>query len=274
MSDNGQNRKRILLSVAYDGTAYSGFQAQKDPAIMTIAGTLDHAIRELTGEPVCIEGASRTDAGVHARGNLAVFDTESRIPPDKFAFALNTRLPGDIRVQYSREVRPDFHPRFLETCKTYEYHILNAHMEMPTKRLYETWYPWALDTAKMNQAASFLVGEHDFASFCSIYTQAKTTIRTVLEAKVMSTDTVMPREITIQVTGTGFLYNMVRIIAGTLLEVGRGRIAPEEIPGILAARDRTKAGPTAPACGLILAYYGIPADWHFFEKPDKITVDM
>ena len=274
MSENEQNLKRVLLCVAYDGTGYSGFQAQKDPSIPTIAGALDDAIREVTHEEISIEGASRTDAGVHARGNLAVFDTSSRIPPEKFAFALNTRLPRDIRVQYSREVRSDFHPRFMETCKTYEYHILNASMEMPTGRLYQTWYPWVLDTERMEKAASYLIGEHDFASFCSIYTQARTTIRTVLAVKVLCTGETMPRKITIQVTGTGFLYNMVRIIAGTLLEVGRGRIAPEKIPEILAARDRTKAGPTAPACGLILDCYGIPSDWRFFENPDNITVDM
>lgn len=252
--------RRILLTVAYDGTGYSGFQAQKsgDP---TIEGELNEALRSLTGEEIAVSGASRTDAGVHALCNQAVFDTDSRIPGEKFAPALNVRLPGAIRVMASREVEADFHPRFVNTVKTYEYRIYNARIPSPLRRLYTHFSYTPFDVDKMRAAADHLRGEHDFRSFCSVYTQARTTVRTitaieVTEEKLPADAQGMPRrEIVIRVSGTGFLYNMVRIIAGTLMEVGRGAIDPGEIPGILAACDRSAAGPTAPACGLTLVDY-------------------
>lgn len=262
--------RRVLLKVAYDGTRYAGFARQ--PGQETIEGILDQTISELTGEQIRVIGASRTDAGVHALCNIAVFDTESRIPPEKFSYALNRRLPSRIRIQDSFEVAADFHPRHCSTVKTYEYHIYNAEFEDPLKRMYSfhTWCP--LDVEAMDRAGQVLVGEHDFKSFCSIYTQAETTVRTILSLHVTAEpaltacaagqNVITPRDITIRVQGTGFLYNMVRIIAGTLIEVGRGARKPEEVAGILQARDRRAAGPTAPAAGLILVSYQFLEDPH------------
>ena len=280
--------KRILLTVAYDGTGYSGFQAQKS-GVPTIERELNRALTELTGVDTEVSGASRTDAGVHALCNLTVFDTESRIPPEKFANALNVRLPEQICVQNSREVPADFHPRFCDTVKTYDYVIYNAPFPSPRKKRYTHYSYTPFDVEKMREAAQYLVGEHDFKSFCSIHTQAQTTTRTITEIEVIErpceaeqtaervaamippfdmdndsgTDpgparrTVSPREIVIRVSGTGFLYNMVRIIAGTLMEAGRGALAPEQIKVILNACDRSKAGPTAPPEGLTLVRYRI-----------------
>ena len=193
-------------------------------------------------------GASRTDAGVHACGNVAVFDTESRIPGDKFSFALNQRLPEDIRIQESCEVDADFHPRYADTVKTYEYNILNRRFELPSKRLYAAFCYYPMDIERMNQAAAYLVGEHDFKSFCSAGAQVQTTVRMIYAVNVTKDDDMVH----IRITGNGFLYNMVRIIAGTLMQVGTGLMEPEQVKEILEARDRSKAGPTAVAKGLTL----------------------
>lgn len=241
-----KEKRRICLTVAYDGTAYHGFQVQKNAK--TVESELNRAISELTGEEVQVIGASRTDAGVHALCNLAVFDTSFRIDAEKFSYALNQRLPEDIRVRASEEVAADFHPRRCESRKTYEYHILNAAFPNPVKRLYSHFTYTPLDVGKMRQAAAYLVGEHDFASFCSAGSQAETTVRRIYDLTVERNG----EEIVIRVAGSGFLYNMVRIIAGTLMEAGYGRMAPEKMGEILAAKDRTAAGPTAPACGLVL----------------------
>ena len=287
--------KRILLVAAYDGTGYAGYQAQKS-GVPTIEGELNRALTELTGETVEVIGASRTDAGVHAYCNLAVFDTDSRIPPEKFAHAVNVRLPEQICVPVSMEVPGDFHPRHCSTVKTYEYRIYNAQMPDPMRRLYTYFSRYRFDVDAMREAAAGLVGVHDFKSFCSINSSAKTTVREVLSIRIEEipcrtsyntcllpkpADTLtestgntgitgntentcnsgntdnMPREIVIRVSGRGFLYNMVRIIAGTLMEVGRGFRKPEDIPSILEACDRRAAGPTAPACGLTLARFQV-----------------
>lgn len=256
--------KRIMLTVAYDGTGYAGFQRQKlDPH--TIEGELDRALRALTGEEIEVIGASRTDAGVHARANIAVFDTDSSIPADKLCRAVNRFLPDSIRVQKSCEVPQDFHPRHCSAVKTYEYTIYNAETPDPVRRLYSCYSFGRFDTARMQEAAQYLAGTHDFTSFCSLYSQAETRVRTILEIGVETGAERLPREIVIRVRGTGFLYHMVRIIAGTLMEVGRGRLAPEEMAEILEARDRRKAGPTAPACGLVLA------DFEFADgNPERV----
>ena len=199
-------------------------------------------------EDIKVIGASRTDAGVHACGNVAVFDTESRIPGDKFSFALNQRLPEDIRIQESCEVDADFHPRYADTVKTYEYNILNRRFELPSKRLYAAFCYYPMDIERMNQAAAYLVGEHDFKSFCSAGAQVQTTVRTIYAVNVTKEDDMVH----IRITGNGFLYNMVRIIAGTLMQVGTGLMEPEQVKEILEARDRSKAGPTAVAKGLTL----------------------
>ena len=238
--------KRVKLVVAYDGTNYHGWQVQDNG--ITIEGVLNRTISELVQEDIKVIGASRTDAGVHACGNVAVFDTESRIPGDKFSFALNQRLPEDIRIQESCEVDADFHPRYADTVKTYEYNILNRRFELPTKRLYAAFCYYPMDIERMNQAAAYLVGEHDFKSFCSAGAQVQTTVRTIYAVNVTKEDDMVH----IRITGNGFLYNMVRIIAGTLMQVGTGLMEPEQVKEILEARDRSKAGPTAVAKGLTL----------------------
>lgn len=246
MGKDSIEKKRIKLTVAYDGTGYCGFQEQKNGK--TIEGELNRVLQELTGEQIQVIGASRTDAGVHGLCNVAVFDTKSRIPGEKFSYALNQRLPEDIRIRRSEEVPVDFHPRRCESRKTYEYHILNCEFPNPVKRLYTYFTYVPLDVGKMQQAGSYLVGEHDFSSFCSAGSRAESKVRTVYGLSVEQDG----EEIVIRITGNGFLYNMVRIIAGTLLEAGAGKIVPEKVQTILEAKDRTAAGPTAPACGLIL----------------------
>ncbi|HAS21210.1 MAG TPA: tRNA pseudouridine(38-40) synthase TruA [Lachnospiraceae bacterium] len=276
--------KRVLLVTAYDGTDFAGFQAQKS-GVRTVEGVLNQALGSLTGERIEVIGASRTDAGVHALCNLAVFDTDSRIPGDKFAAALNTRLPEDVKIQESFEVDPDFHPRHCMTIKTYEYRIYNAPFPSPVYGRNCCYSYTPFDTERMRRAADCLTGTHDFKSFCSVYSQALTTVRTITGISVTEEllkdpagirgcfygsrgedraaagknrrSLLMPRIISIRVSGTGFLYNMVRIIAGTLMEAGRGAIRPEDMPSILAACDRRAAGPTAPARGLTLVSYRI-----------------
>lgn len=246
--------RRIFLEIAYDGTNYSGWQVQNNA--VSVQETIDKALSEWLSEEIHTIGASRTDAGVHARGNVAVFDTNSQIPADKFAFGLNSRLPGDICIQESFEVPMEFHPRFTETVKTYEYKILNRKFPDPTRRNDSLFYYGRLDVDSMNEAASYLVGPHDFKSFCAVNHDAKTTVRTIYSAVVDKEEDM----ITFQITGNGFLYNMVRIIAGTLIEVGKGKIKPESIKKIMEARDRQKAGPTAPAHGLTLVEIEYP-EW-------------
>lgn len=288
--------RRIMLRVAYDGTEYCGWQRQ--PNGVTVEGVLNSALRALLQEDIELIGASRTDAGVHARGNVCVFDTKSRIPAEKFAYALNPRLPGDIVIQESREVAADFHPRHCDCNKTYEYRIYNAIFPDPLLRRSTHFLYRPLDVEAMRQAAGYLVGEHDFKSFCSVNTQVKETVRKVNFLEVLETpvedgkafwaadngaETVLgsgnhaaeessrteesgaahgsffmplgkmpPRMITIRINGNGFLYNMVRIIAGTLIEAGYHWRSPESVMETLAACDRQMAGATAPACGLTL----------------------
>lgn len=239
--------KRIKLTVAYDGTAYCGWQLQ--PNGVTIEEILNKTLSDLLKEPVCVIGASRTDSGVHALGNVAVFDTESRIPGDKICFAVNQKLPEDIRVLRSEEVPADWHPRKQNCVKTYEYKILNCRIDVPTRRLYAHFCYYPLDVDKMQKAASYLLGEHDFISFCSARHQAEETVRTLYNINLeKGSDDI----ITIRLSGSGFLYNMVRIIAGTLMKVGMGVYPPEHVKEILEARDRQEAGQTAPARGLTL----------------------
>ena len=239
-------KKRIKLVVAYDGTAYHGWQVQ--PNAVTVEGVLNEKLTELLGEEITVTGASRTDAGVHSLGNVAVFDTETRVPADKISYALNQRLPEDIVVQDSAEVASDFHPRFCDSKKTYEYRILNRRFPIPTLRRDTYFYYRPLDVAAMQKAAEYLVGEHDFKSFCTVGAQVDTTVRTLYALTVTRDEDV----IKIRVTGNGFLYNMVRILAGTLISVGIHEREPEDMMRILAACDRTAAGPTAPACGLTM----------------------
>lgn len=241
--------KRVMLTVAYDGTNYHGWQVQ--PNGETIEGVLNRCLSELLQEKIEVIGASRTDSGVHALCNIAVFDTDTSIPPEKIAYALNARLPEDIKVQASKEVAASFHPRRCESRKTYEYRIYNAPFPMPTQRLYTHFSYTPFDIMRMQEAATYLIGTHDFKSFCSADAQAEDTVRQIENVEIRKID----NQIIIRVVGRGFLYNMVRIIAGTLMEIGRGNMPAQEMERILRAKDRNAAGPTAPACGLTLVKY-------------------
>ena len=238
--------KRVRMIISYDGTAYCGWQIQNNG--ITVEEIINRELTNLLGEEIAVIGASRTDSGVHALGNVAVFDTETKIPPEKISFALNQRLPEDIRIQKSEEVNANFHPRYCDSIKTYEYRILNRKFPDPLNRLYTHFVYMPLDVEKMKAAAAYLVGEHDFASFCSAKSQVKTTVRTVYTLEVSKMDDI----IKIRISGNGFLYNMVRIIVGTLLKVGLGVYLPEHVEEILEAKDRNCAGPKAPARGLTL----------------------
>ncbi len=247
---DAENRtKRVRLTVAYDGTNYHGWQLQNNG--ITIESELNRCLTELLGESITVIGASRTDAGVHALGNVAVFDTNNRMPAEKISYALNGRLPEDIRIQKSEEVAPDWHPRHVESRKIYEYRIYRGEFPMPVKRLYSLFTYHKLDVDRMREAAKYLEGEHDFKSFCQVGAQVETTVRTIYKVRV----TEEGRDIVIHVSGNGFLYNMVRIIVGTLLEVGQGKRDVQDMQTILEARDRKAAGPTAPAHGLMLYRY-------------------
>lgn len=243
------DRKRVRLTVSYDGTAYHGWQVQNNG--ITIESELNRCLSELLQEPIQVIGASRTDAGVHALGNVAVFDTMSRMPADKISYALNQRLPEDIRIQRSEEVDLQWHPRHCESRKTYEYRICRNEFPIPVKRLYSLFTYRDLDVDQMREAAAYLVGEHDFKSFCQTGAQVESTVRRIYELTLEE----QGQDLVIRVCGNGFLYNMVRIIVGTLLEVGEGRRQPEDMAGVLERRDRKFAGPTAPAHGLILVKY-------------------
>ena len=238
--------KRIRLKVAYDGTNYCGWQVQ--PNEVTVEGVLNKTLSELLDEEIEVVGASRTDSGVHAEGNYCIFDSDTKIPAEKIAYALNQRLPEDISIVKSEEVDSDWHPRYQESVKTYEYRIVNREMPDPVRRLYTYFTYSKLDVSAMQKAAKYLVGEHDFASFCSAGSQVDSTVRAVLSLDVTQNGD----EIVVTITGNGFLYNMVRIIVGTLLEVGEGKLTPEDMKGILEAKDREKAGKTAVARGLKL----------------------
>ena len=239
--------KRIRLKIAYDGTNYCGWQIQ--PNEVTVEGVINETLSELLDEKVQVIGASRTDSGVHADGNYCVFDSDTNIPAEKIAYALNQRLPEDISVIKSDEVDADWHPRYQDSTKTYEYRIVNREMPDPIRRIYAYFTYSKLDVSAMKEAAKYLVGEHDFASFCSAGAQVESTVRTIYSLDIAQNDD----EILIKVQGNGFLYNMVRIIAGTLLEVGEGKIKPSDMAIILESKDRERAGKTAVARGLKLA---------------------
>ena len=237
---------RVKLVVAYEGTNYCGWQIQ--PNGITIEQVLNETLSSLLGEEITVTGASRTDAGVHSLGNVAVFETHTKMPAEKISFALNRRLPEDIVVQESCQVPEDFHPRFSKSRKTYEYRILNCRFRQPLERRTSYFYHYPLNVSAMQKAAAYLVGEHDFTSFASVHAQTNTYVRTIYALDVVREGDM----IRIRVQGNGFLYNMVRIIAGTLIQVGAGIKKPEDMESILAGKDRELAGPTAPAHGLTM----------------------
>lgn len=241
--------KRVHMIVAYDGTNYCGWQVQKTGK--TIEGELNRCLTNLFGEEITVIGASRTDSGVHALCNEAVFDVSARMPGDKVSYALNQRLPEDIRVIESKEVAEDYHPRKQSTIKTYQYRIATGEVELPTERLYTLFLRRKLNVELMDEAAQYLKGTHDFKSFCNTHAVVESTVRTITDISVSKIE----NKVVIEVSGTGFLYNMVRIIAGSLIEVGIGRFKPEKVKEMLAAQDREAAGPTAPPQGLFLYKY-------------------
>ena len=238
--------KRIMLTISYDGTNYCGWQRQKNGD--TVQGELEKACTKLFKTPIESTGASRTDAGVHALGQRAVIDVETTIPTEKVPLALNPLLPDDIVVTKAEDVDFEFNPRFKAKEKTYEYRIYNAPFRNPIYRHMSEYVREKLDVEKMQTAAGYFVGEHDFKGFCSAGGSAKTTVRTIYSAEVEQKENF----IVIRVRGNGFLYNMVRIIAGTLIYVGIGKIDPLKMGEIIESGDRTKAGKTAGPSGLTL----------------------
>lgn len=252
--ENGEHEKmkRVKLIVSYDGTNYCGWQIQ--PNGVTIEEMLNRHLSDLLQEPIKVIGASRTDSGVHALGNVAVFDTNARMPAEKISYAMNTRLPADIRIIDSEEVAPDFHPRKCHTVKTYEYCIYNRRFPDPTKRLYSYFTYYKLDIEAMRKAASYLVGTHDFKSLSTWKEEVPDTVRTIYSIDITKEEHL----IRIRIRGNGFLYNMVRIIAGTLMQAGQGIIQPQDMEKILEAKDRNAGGPTARPEGLTLVSIEYP----------------
>ena len=244
--DHSVEQKRILLTVSYDGTAYVGWQYQDNGP--SIQDELEKALQKALGQFIRVTGASRTDAGVHALGQRAHFDVCSSIPPEKYPFVLNRYLPEDIRVTAARQVPEDFHARFMAAGKLYTYRIHNASHASAILRHCTAHVPVTLDVEAMRRCGQALLGTHDFAAFAAAGGQAKTTVRTLDFFDVRREDT----EITIRVHGNGFLYNMVRIIAGTLIDVGHGKLSEDCVARALESKNRLDLGVTAPACGLEL----------------------
>lgn len=250
-----EGKHRVLLTVSYDGTNYAGWQRQQNA--LAVQQVLEEALSALTGETVTVTGSSRTDAGVHALGQMVHFDTASRIPADKYPFALNTCLPADIRVLAGRTVSPCFHARFDAKGKKYVYRIHNARHASALQRNLCAHVPQPLDLGRMQTALPALLGTHDFAAFQAAGGTAKTTVRTIYDALLEKNG----EDITLTIRGNAFLYNMVRIIAGTLMEIGMGRLETDAFARAIETGDRLKLGITAPAAGLELSevYYDDPA---------------
>lgn len=237
---------RFKLILAYDGTNYHGFQKQHNG--LTIQEVLEKAIQSIVQQPVEVIGAGRTDTGVHARGQCCVFDAETSIPVYNLIKAINSKLPQDIVLRDLETVSEDFHPRYRAKHKTYRYQILNSKVRDPFNYKYTYFYPYALDVALMQEGANHIIGEHDFKCFCSAGSSVYSTVRTVYELKISKEDEL----ITMDICGNGFLYNMVRIIAGTLIQVGSNKLPADKIKTIIVSKNRGLAGPTAPPEGLMM----------------------
>ncbi len=237
---------RFYLIVEYDGTNYCGWQRQLNGP--SVQQTLEEALSRLTGENIACTGSSRTDAGVHAMGLCVHFDSATRIPPAKIAFALNTMLPGDIRMRESGVARENFHARYAACGKVYRYTFYNTRHDCAVGRQYMAHVPLPLDEHLMHEEAQVLLGTHDFAAFAASGSVVKSTVRTIYKAQVKRSGDI----VTLTVMGDGFLYNMVRIIAGTLMEVGTGKRAPGAIKEAIDTGNRLCLGQTAPAKGLML----------------------
>lgn len=238
--------KNIKLIIEYDGSKFNGWQRQKNA--VSIEEIVEQSIKKIVNEEIKIIGSSRTDAGVHARGQTANFMTTTRIPVDRLPAAINSQLPNEIAIINAEEVSHDFHSRYSSKGKQYSYTILNRKSPPALLRNYVTHFPYELDYNLMIRASRHFIGTHDFQGFKSTGSSVKTSVRTIRLLELVKND----NTITMFIEADGFLYNMVRIIAGTLIDVGRGKIPEETIPGIILSRDRKRAGQTAPATGLCL----------------------
>ncbi|MCX7694327.1 MAG: tRNA pseudouridine(38-40) synthase TruA [Caloramator sp.] len=243
--------KNIKIIIEYDGTNYVGWQKQKNG--LSISEVIEGAIYKVTKQNVELIGSGRTDAGVHARGQVANFLIDTKIQPERLKDAINSKLPSDITIIQSAEVDREFHSRYNSKGKWYSYTIFNRLEPSPFYNKYAAHIRYSLDLEKMKSAAKYLIGTHDFAAFKSEGSSVKTTVRTIYSIDIIKDGDI----IRLDFKGDGFLYNMVRIITGTLIDVGRGRISTNDIPKILEAKNRSLAGFTAPACGLCLekVYY-------------------
>ena len=255
--------RNILLKIEYDGTEFSGWQRQPQPEVRTVQGEIEETLSRLCGQEIRIDGTGRTDAGVHALGQCATFSGDFGIPVERLAKAANDILAdsrqkcGPVRIISAEEVPEGFHARFSAKGKTYVYRICNAENMPVFMRNYRYHVKQPLDTDAMKKAAAAFPGKRDFEAFMAMGSNPQeTTVRTIFGVNIETRGS----EINISVTGDGFLYNMVRIIAGTLIEVGKGKMKPEDIKMIMEARDRQKAGPTAPAHGLTLVEIEYP-EW-------------
>ncbi len=254
--------KRILLTLEYDGTNYSGWQRQYNG--LAVQQVLEEALSAACREKIAVTGASRTDAGVHALGQAAHFDTNCGIPPEKFPFVLNTMLPPDIRVHTGRQVPPDFHARFMTGGKRYTYRIINSRHGSALKRNTHVHVPVPLDEAAMARAAETLLGEHDFAAFQASGGTARTTVRTIRAVSLVR----QGDEIILTIEGNAFLYNMVRIIAGTLMEIGLHKRGENAFQEAFRTLNRLSLGVTAPPHGLELTEVFYPEA--AFRDPEEV----
>lgn len=260
-----RDMRNILLRLAYDGTNYHGFQRQPEEHGATIQGELERAWKKLFAEDIKLVTAGRTDTGVHAAGQVVNFGSEASIPQEKIPKAMNSILPQDIRILMARDVPEDFNARKSAKWKRYDYRIDNGQIPNVFTRLYSLHAPVPLNLNEMQRAAAYLEGRQNFRAFAAAGSSAKSFVRTLYYCRVRRQE----KLITITCIGDGFLYNMVRIIAGTLLYAGKGRILPEEIPGIIKSQDRTKAGETAPAAGLTLTHVNYDG-----LRPSEVFTDI
>lgn len=246
MTNEQPKLKRYKCVVAYDGTNYAGFQMQENA--YTIQEAIERSLHHIHKEPVKIYASGRTDSGVHARGQVFHFDSKLDIPNQKWTRAINSGLKPDIRILDTVEVHSGFHSRFDVQKKEYRYFIQQGRVVDPFRRLYSFHVPLKLDLTLMEEAAKYFIGEHDFTAFSSIKSVKENKVRTLYQLELASNED----EIMVTCTGSGFLHSMVRIIVGTLVQVGQGKISAEQIVEAIRKKDRTLAGTTAPAQGLFL----------------------
>lgn len=239
--------ENYLIEMAYDGSGYHGWQIQKNA--VTVQEVFQDAVVRVLGERPELKACSRTDTGVHARSFFVSMKSGTKIPPDRLVPALNRELPKDLTVRSCRRVAPTFHARYDCLGKEYQYQIWNHSLRDPFLKDRALHYWWKLDETRLDQAAKYYIGRHDFSSFCTLDRRKMGDLtRTVFDASVRRQGDLL----IFSVSADGFLYHMVRIMTGTLLRVGEGKLSPEELPEIIAAKNRDRAGPTAPACGLYL----------------------